>query len=61
MSKISAYIRESADEIRKVKWPTRQTTIQYSLIVLLSVIGFTALFGTLDFVLQLGIDKLLIQ
>ena len=58
MKRFVAYIRESVDELRKVKWPTRQTTVQYSLIVLVSVIGFTAVFGGLDIALQAAVAAL---
>ncbi|MEK7556814.1 MAG: preprotein translocase subunit SecE, partial [Patescibacteria group bacterium] len=28
------YIKESRDELRKVTWPSRQTTVRYTLIVI---------------------------
>lgn len=58
MKRLVAYIRESVDELRKVKWPTRQTTLQYSLIVLVSVVSFTAIFGGLDIALQAAVTAL---
>lgn len=51
------YIRESRDELRKIKWPTRETTVQYSLIVILSVTAATIVFGVIDF----GLSKLFTQ
>lgn len=59
MKRIWNYLRESVDELRKVKWPTRQTTIQYSLIVLVSVVSFTAIFGGLDIALQAAVAAVL--
>lgn len=51
------YIRESRDELRKIKWPTRETTVQYSLIVICSVTAATIVFGVIDF----GLSKLFTQ
>lgn len=59
MKKLVQYLRESVDELRKVKWPTRETTIQYSSIVLVSVVLFTAFFGGIDFLFTKLIDFVL--
>lgn len=57
MSALSNYAKESRDEFKKIKWPTRETTIQYSLIVILSVVIATIVFGLVDF----GLSKLFTQ
>ena len=57
MSSFINYIRESRDELRKIKWPTREITVQYSLIVILSVTAATIVFGIMDF----GLSKLFTQ
>jgi preprotein translocase subunit SecE len=57
MSSFVNYIRESRDELRKIKWPTRETTVQYSLIVIISVTAATIFFGGIDF----GLKKLFTQ
>lgn len=51
------YVRESWSEIQKVQWPTKQTTIQYSMIVVVATIVVTTFFGLLDYGLQLGINE----
>jgi len=45
------YIKESRDELKKVSWPDRQTTLQYTSIVAVSsiVIGFIT--GGIDYAL----------
>ena len=53
------YIKESRDELRKVTWPSRQTTIRYTLIVVVSCIVIGLVIGGLDFALQEGIKQLL--
>jgi preprotein translocase subunit SecE len=44
------FIREVRSELRKVVWPTRSETINYSLIVLVTLIFFTSLIFAIDWV-----------
>lgn len=46
---VITYLKESRDELKKVRWPSRATTTQLSLIVILSVTVATALFGVIDY------------
>ena len=52
MNRILVYINEALEELRHVRWPTRQQAVRLSLIVL----GFTAvsaaIFGFVDFLLS---------
>jgi preprotein translocase subunit SecE len=43
------FIREVRAELRKVVWPTRSETLNYSLIVLVSLIFMTLLIFIIDF------------
>ncbi len=51
------YVRGSIDELRKVVWPTREQTVQYTLIVIVSVLVVIAFTAALDF----GLSKLFEQ
>ena len=42
------YLREVRDEMRKVGWPSKPEVIRYSIIVLTTVLVFTAFVGGLD-------------
>ena len=42
------YMREVRDEMRKVAWPKRPEVIRYSIVVVVTVIVYTALVGGLD-------------
>lgn len=55
-----SYFKGAYDELKKVVWPTRKEIIQHTLVVIgLSL--FLALFlGGVDFLLSLGLEKLLI-
>lgn len=55
MKALVTYVRESVAELRKVRWPSRELTVRYSLIVVASVALFTSVFGVIDF----GLSELL--
>ena len=42
------YLREVRDEMRKVAWPKRPEVVRYSIVVVVTVIVYTALVGGLD-------------
>jgi preprotein translocase subunit SecE len=44
------FLREVRQELRKVAWPTRSETINYSIIVLSTLVFMTALIFALDWV-----------
>ena len=43
------YLREVRDEMRKVAWPRRPEVVRYSIIVLFTVVVYTAYVGGLDY------------
>ncbi len=47
---IRQYLREVRDEMRKVAWPDRPEVKRYSIIVIITVVVYTALVGGLDYV-----------
>jgi len=57
-NRITGYIRQSRDELRKVVWPSRQSTIKNTLLVIgfsLFVAGFL---GLIDYVFNAGLQAL---
>ena len=42
------YLREVRDEMRKVAWPKRPEVKRYSIVVVITVIVYTALVGGID-------------
>ena len=44
------YLREVREEMRKVAWPTSPEVKRYSIIVIITVVVYTALVGGLDYV-----------
>jgi preprotein translocase subunit SecE len=43
------YLKEVRDEMRKVAWPQQPEVVRYSIVVLITVIVYTALVGGLDY------------
>lgn len=48
-NKIVEYFKSSFDELKKVKWPTRQEAVKHSILVVLICIFMAMFLGLLDF------------
>jgi len=59
LTRTKDYFLGSYAEMKKVTWPTKQQTINYSLLVILLSIGMAVFFAVLDYGFSLGIEKLL--
>lgn len=55
MNAILSYINESLEELRHVRWPTRQQAVRFSAVV----IGFTAVAAVFFGLVDLGLSELL--
>lgn len=53
------FVRDARTEVRKVVWPTRQETVQTTLIVLAVVIAIAAFLAIVDAVLGIAVHYLL--
>jgi preprotein translocase SecE subunit len=59
MNAISKYINDSLEELRHVRWPTRQQAIRLSAVVVVFVAITSLAFGALDIGLSAGLKFLL--
>lgn len=59
MNALLSYFNASLEELRHVRWPTRQQAVRLSLIVIGFTVGSSALFGVLDFLLSRVVSVLL--
>lgn len=50
MNKISQFLKEVKQEVKKVTWPTRTETIRYSLMVIVASLIVAIYLGGLDYV-----------
>jgi preprotein translocase subunit SecE len=56
-----AFLKEVKSELDKVVWPTRDQTIQLTVLVVGISVGVGIFTGGLDFLLTSALDKLLIK
>ncbi len=47
---IVQYLKETRAELRKVSWPTRDETVNLTVVVLVVTLGMAAFLGVLDYV-----------
>ncbi|MBU1180272.1 preprotein translocase subunit SecE [Patescibacteria group bacterium] len=59
MNKILKYILESKSELKKVIWPNKKETTNYTLLVIGISLGIALFFGILDYFLSLGLEELI--
>ena len=60
-AKIANFFKEVRLEVKKVNWPTRQETLKYTLIVIVSSLLLAFFLGGLDLLFQLMIDEFIIK
>ncbi len=49
MGKLANYIKASAEEMKKVTWPTKKETYRYTILVISISLAVAAFLGGLDF------------
>lgn len=59
ISKIVNYIKSAIEEMKKVTWPTKKETRNYTFLVIGMCIGMAVFLGGLDFIFQKGLEILL--
>ena len=55
---VPQFFREVRGELRKVAWPSRDETVNYSIVVIVVVVTLTAIIAGLDFLFGEGILRL---
>jgi preprotein translocase subunit SecE len=61
MNKIIAYIKASIEEMKKVTWPTKKETYNYTLLVIFISIGVALFLGLLDIIFTKGLEYLILN
>jgi preprotein translocase subunit SecE len=59
--KIKNYFIGSYAEMKKVTWPTKQQTTNYSLLVVGLSVGVALFFVVLDYIFSFGIEQIIIR
>lgn len=61
MDKLINYIKASIEEMKKVTWPTRKETYNYTLMVIFISLGVAMFLGLLDVIFTNGLEFLIIR
>jgi len=56
---IKNYFVSSYAEMKKVSWPSKKQTTNYSLLVIGLSVGMAIFFAALDYIFNLGIEKMI--
>ncbi|MBI4779642.1 preprotein translocase subunit SecE [Candidatus Falkowbacteria bacterium] len=59
MQKIIEYLKASIEEMKKVSWPTKKETYNYTLLVIFISLGLALFLGLLDLVFTKGLEFLI--
>ena len=58
-NKIIRYFIEAKEEMKKVIWPSRKEATNHTLLVIGISLGMAAFLGGLDYLFNLGLEKLI--
>ena len=61
MNKIITYLKASIEEMKKVTWPTKKETYNYTLLVIFISVGVALFLGLLDIIFTKGLEYLIIN
>lgn len=59
ITKVKQYFIDSYAELKKVSWPTKKQTTNYTILVVAMTIGIAVFFAVLDYVFNLGLGYLI--
>jgi preprotein translocase subunit SecE len=58
-SKLANYLRDSIAELKKVTWPTKKQTTEYTLLVIGISLALALFIGVVDYILALGVESII--
>jgi len=56
MTKLASYIKASILEMKKVTWPSKKETVDYTVLVIGVSLAVSVFLGSLDFIFQKGLE-----
>ena len=59
VNKLKNYVNDSIEEMKKVTWPTRKETYNYTLLVIGISLAMAIFLGMLDFVFSKGLELII--
>lgn len=61
MNKITQYLKASIEEMKKVTWPTKKETYNYTILVISVSLGVALFLGLLDIIFNYGLQFLIVS
>lgn len=61
VNKIIEYLKASIEEMKKVTWPTKKETYNYTLLVIFISLSVALFLGLLDIIFSKGLEFLIIN
>lgn len=59
MNKLTNYIKSSAEEMKKVTWPTKKETQNYTFLVIGISLAVAVFLGALDYIFTIGLELII--
>lgn len=59
MNKLSAYVKSSYEEMKKVTWPSKKETTNYTILVIVFSLAVALFLGLLDYLFNLGLEQII--
>ncbi len=59
LQKLIQYIKESYFELKKVTWPTKKETTNYTLLVIGISLSLALFIGVVDYLLSLAVEQII--
>lgn len=56
---VITFVREARDELKKVSWPNRQTTVRYTIIVVIACLAVGFIIGGVDYLFSLALEQVI--
>jgi len=61
MNKLSQYIQDSIAEMKKVTWPTKKQTYNYTLLVIVVSLALAIFLGALDYIFNWLLQLIIVR
>ena len=58
-NKLTQYLKESKEELKKVTWPTKKEVKQHTLLAISVSLGVALFLGIIDYLLVLFLEKII--
>lgn len=59
ITRVKQYFIDAYAELKKVSWPTKKQTVNYTVLVVAMTVGVAVFFAVLDYVFNLGLGYLI--